>query len=236
MTEDHTPDDATDAQAPTQPARRDPTTRQDSNDGIGRRDFLKKAAAAGIAATTGLTAVSDSAEAAQNRVTVEAKASHRMYYEIHMEGSNQSTGRPNIDYGPNIESSETPPDRIDIEDEGVGRNRDHVVASGHVENGNFLSKDHRDVYTYTGEIDYVVVDGYIHFQFEDSPFLAADESTATVYVEGLGSGYHRYNVTESNGDYTHGAIRDTGRDSYEFQEIQEIGVYGHARVWARFES
>lgn len=236
MTDDHATDDSTDAQPPTKPARRDPTDQEDSNDGIGRRSFLKKAAATGIAAATGLTAASDSAEAAQNRVTVEAKASSRQYYEIHMEGSNLSTGRPDIDFGPNTESNGTPPDRIDIEEEGVGRYRDHVVASGHVRNGDFLNSDHRDVYTYTGEIDYVVVDGYVHFQFEDSPFLAANESTAKVYVDGLGSGYHRYNITESNGNYTHGGVRDTERDSFDLREIQNIGVYGHARVWARFES
>lgn len=131
------------------------------------------------------------------------------------------------------------------------------MAKGHVWN------DGQDYFTYTGEVDYVVVKGDVAFLFEDRAFLTPTESYGHVYVDGLGSGKHEYVLATYSGDIDSyenepGDIDERGPNSEKLDTYDQftgdvwnhksdslsisggplryVQVRGHARVWVRFES
>lgn len=251
-------DDSIDARHANRTTPRDAgLDQEDQATGLGRRSFLKKTAAAGLAATTGLAASTESASADQKTVEVFSRGSGHQYYEIHMEGSNLSSGTPDVSYGSNAEQDGYLPDRITVEESDVGRYLDHVVVKGHVWN------DGEDTFTYTGEVDYVVVEGDVAFYFHDRAFLAPGESSGHVYVDGLGSGKHEYTLASFSGDIDsfedepgdsdyggsdtekpdtydafNGDVWNHKRDSLSVSHgpMRYVALHGHARVWVRFES
>lgn len=223
--------------------------------GVDRRGFLKRTAAFG-AAVTGLSLATDDARAARKEIVVTATGEGTHYYEIHLEDIVDSIGSPSIGFGPDAEPNG------DDEIRTVTANGDrHEMVEGRVRGnrqGAWLVRN-EDNYFYTGEIDYIIADGNLEFEFPSGAFRTADDDRIQIDVWARESGRHSYNLSAQSGDIdkidrftgsgdrdllgpsseradtgddVNGSVWNNNRDSYLLRdgEIHAINTIGNVRI------
>lgn len=221
---------------------------------LNRRGFLSATAAAGVAALTGFATESASAQIGNKEIIVTATGDGRHYYEIHLKATGDSVGLPRIRKGSDAEGN----DNIRTVTTNGSR---HRMVEGHVlgDRRGPVIKQFEDNYFYSGEIEYIIADGNLKFEFPSGIFRTPDDDRVQINVRARESGKHHYNISAQPGnidkmprftgsndndlfdpsseradtsDDVAGAVLNNNRDSYLLRagKIHEIDTIGNMKI------
>lgn len=225
-----------------------------SSSGVDRRGFLKRTAAFGAAAFAGLSLTTDDARAARKEIVVTATGDGPHHYEIHMKSISESIGSPSIELGPDANGN----DEIKTVTSHGDR---HEMVEGKVwgnRQGARLIRN-EDNYFYSGEIDHIIADGNLKFDFPSGAFRTVDDDRIQINVWARESGKHSYDISTKSGDIdkidqftgsgdrdyygpsserpntsdgVSGAVWNNNRDSYLLREgkVHSISTIGNMNI------
>lgn len=176
---------------------------------LGRRNFLRKAAATGLAGVTGVVTTTGEASAYGQTIKVYGDSGWSFYY-INVTGDIDLAGRAegnDTDYGDLVHGN--------VHETGV------------------------DTYTYSGEVELVGISGDAHLYLPNSSSstvrVYGDSGWSFYYINVAGdidlAGRAEGNDTDY-GDLVHGNVHESGVDSYTHTgEIELIGITGDAHMY-----